>query len=405
MKVLQINLSDTSGGAAIAGYRLHNILRNLGIDSKLLVHLKITQDINVIQMDQHLYLKRVFDRISRGIGLQYLNILNTWQIKQLSCYQDVNIINFHNLHGGYFNYLALPQLTMNIPSVYTLHDMWSFTGHCAYSFECDRWQLGCGKCPNLSTYPSIKTDNTQLEWKLKKWVYQKSNLTIVTPSQWLKKQVEKSILKDKDSYCIPNGIPTDIFRPLDAQLCRTALNLPQDKYIIACAAQNLNDFRKGSDLLLEALTKIPPSLKKELKLLTFGHLSKVFIKQIDIEIISLGYVESDRLKTIFYSASDLFICPTRADNLPLVLQESMACGTPMVSFDVGGVPELVRPNLTGYLAKVNDPQDLCDGIIKLLKDKPLREQMSQNCRDIAITEYSMALQCERYIQLYNEIIS
>jgi glycosyltransferase involved in cell wall biosynthesis len=123
-----------------------------------------------------------------------------------------------------------------------------------------------------------------------------------------------------------------------------------------------------------------------------------------MKVFSFGYLNSDRLKSIAYSAADLFIFPTRADNLPLVLQESMACGTPMVSFKIGGVPDLVRPGITGYLALPEDTQDFCDGIVKLLEDEPLRKKMSENCRDIALKEYSLDLQAQQYMQLYQQVL-
>lgn len=408
LKVLQISSSDISGGASIAAYRLHQGLQRVGIDSSILVGNKQSGDRHVNQISKRRYVNKALSRIGASFGLHYLTIPDTWQIKKHPFYQTADILNLHNLHGEYFNYLALSQLTANIPAVYPLHDMWSFTGHCAYSFTCEKWQSGCGSCPNLSTYPAVKIDNTQLEWRLKKWVYDKSNLTIVTPSQWLKQQAEKSILianKTTQIYWIPNGIPTTIFQPLDQQLCRSVLGLPQNKYILAFAAQNLNDPRKGSDLLQKALQLIPTSLKQEIQLLILGNQSAGFLADIDIPAISLGYVEGDRLKTIFYNAADLLLCPTRADNLPLVLQEAMACGTPLVSFDIGGVPDLVRPGVTGYLAQPEDPQDLCNGIVQLLEDKTLRGKMAQNCRRIAETEYPIELQAQRYIDLYQQILN
>ncbi len=405
MKVLQISISDITGGASIAAYRLHQGLQRAKNDSKVLVGQKNSSDPNVTEISKRRYVNKALSRIAATAGLNYLSIFDTWQIKKHPFYQTADILNLHNLHGEYFNYLALSQLTANIPAVYTLHDMWSFTGHCAYSFACEKWQSGCGSCPNLSTYPAVKIDNTHLEWQLKKWVYNQSNLTIVTPSQWLKREAEKSVLQDKKIHWIPNGIPTQIFQPIDQQLCRTILGLPQDKYILAFAAQNLNDPRKGSDLLQKALQLIPASLKQESLLLILGNQSAGFLADIDIPAISLGYVEGDRLKAIFYNAADLFLCPTRADNLPLVLQESMACGIPLVSFDIGGVPDLVRPGVTGYLAKPEDPQDFCHGIVQLLADKTLREIMGQNCRRIAETEYPIELQAQRYIELYQQILN
>lgn len=126
--------------------------------------------------------------------------------------------------------------------------------------------------------------------------------------------------------------------------------------------------------------------------------------ELGIPVLSLGYIGGDRLKSIAFSAADLFIFPTRADNLPLTLQESMACGTPMVSFNIGGVPDLVRPGVTGYLAKPEDADDLAAGILSLMEDDRLRETMSQQCRAIALQEYSLELQALRYIQLYQNAL-
>lgn len=404
MKILQISTTDISGGAAIAGYRLYQSLQKLGVDVKILVGQKQTNDLNINQINQRPYINKALTKISARVGLHYLAITDTWNIKQHPFYQEADILNFHNLHGQYFNYLAMPQLTDQRPAVYTLHDMWSFTGHCAYSFACDRWQIGCGQCPNLATYPAVKVDNTRIEWQLKKWIYQSSDLTIVTPSHWLKEAVQKSILKDKPIYHIPYGLDLAEYQPLDQKLCRLALNLDINKHIIALGAQNLGDYRKGTDLVLAALQKLPESLKQNLILLLLGNQSQEFAQKIDIPVISLGYVEGDRLKAIFYSAADIFVCPTRADNLPLVLQESMACGTPMVSFDVGGVTELVRDGVTGYVALPENAQDLSQKIIQILENHDIRAQMSENCRQIALQEYSLELQAKRYLELYQHLL-
>ena len=282
--------------------------------------------------------------------------------------------------------------------------MWSFTGHCIYSQDCHRWKSGCGNCPYPHSYPGIQRDNTGWEWKLKNWVYDRSNLVIVTLSKWLTQQARQSILNRFPIHHIPNGIDTAIYQPRDRTLCRTLLDIPQSKKVLMFAAQSLADPRKGGDLLLKALEALPTTLKQDAVLLTMGHSSKDLARRVGMENIDLGYVTSDRFKSVAYSAADLFIFPTRADNLPLVLQESMACGTPMVSFAVGGVPDLVRPNITGYLASAEDTEDLKEGIIGLLADSNLREKMSQNCRAIAIEEYSLAIQAQKYINLYRQIL-
>jgi glycosyltransferase involved in cell wall biosynthesis len=404
MKILHINQSDVSGGAAIAGYRLHQGLLEQGLDSKILVGKVKTDSDRIVTVPRKPRLENQLNRLTRYSGLNYINLFSSFDIPNHKFYQDADILNFHNLHTGYFNYLAISKLTKTKPAIFTLHDMWSFTGHCAYSYDCDRWKIGCGKCPYPDTYPAISRDSTHIEWKLKNWIYGQSNLTIVSPSNWLTEQAKASMLNCHPIHCIPYGIDTNAYQPLDRQLSKAVLDIPQDKRVLLFGAESLKDKRKGGDLLLNALQQLPPSLKAEILFLTFGNSSEAITAALGIPTINLGYISSDRLKSIAYSAADLFIFPTRADNLPLVLQESMACGTPMVSFDIGGVPDLVRPMVTGYLAKSEDAEDFCNGIVTLLEDDQLRQTMSVNCRAIAITEYSLELQAERYIKLYKQIL-
>ncbi|BAY74469.1 group 1 glycosyl transferase [Nostoc linckia NIES-25] len=404
MNVLHINQSDIGGGAAIAGYRLHQGLLQQGINSKLLVGWVETDSDRVAAVSRKYRLENQLSRLTNSLGLNYLNLISTFDILKHNFYIEADVINFHNLHTGYFNYLAIPGLTKNKPAIFTLHDMWSFTGHCSYSYDCDRWQKGCGACPYPETYPAIARDNTHLEWKLKNWVYSKSDLSIVTPSQWLTEQVKKSMLSHFSIYHIPYGIDTDAYQPLDTEKCREVLGIPANKKVLMFGAHLLQESRKGGDLLVKALQNLPEALKSETVLLILGKAGDRFAELVGIPTLKLEYVSSDRLKSIAYSAADLFIFPTRADNLPLVLQESMACGTPMVSFKVGGVPELVRPGITGYLAQLEDTQDFCNGIVELLEDNQLRQQMSENCRAIALQEYTLDLQIQRYLHLYQQVL-
>jgi glycosyltransferase involved in cell wall biosynthesis len=340
--------------------------------------------------------------------LNYVNHLGTFDIPKHIFFKQADVLNFHNLHfehlSGYFNYLAIPLLTANKPAILTLHDMWSFTGHCAYSYDCDRWKLGCGRCPYPKTYPEIRRDNTSLEWRLKHWVYGRSNLAIVAPSHWLFEQAKQSMLDRFAIKHIPNGIDTDIFRPLDPETCRSQLGIPVGKYVLMFVAASLKDPRKGGDLMLQILQSLPAALKAKIVLLTLGSKGEMIQENVGLETINLGYVCSDLLKAVAYSAADLFIFPTRADNLPLVLQESMACGTPMVSFKIGGVPDLVRPRISGYLAEPENVEDFRAGILQLLEDHTLRDHMRQHCRAIALQEYSLELQAQRYIELYRQVL-
>lgn len=403
MNVLHINQSDISGGAALAGYRLHQALLQQGINSSLLVGTVQTDDSRVTAIPRRHRIESKLSRFTHRLGLRNLNFVSSFDIPNQPCFQTVDILNFHNLHSTHFSYLAIPKLTACKPAIFTLHDMWSFTGHCAYSFDCTKWKTGCGCCPYPNTYPAIARDSTFWEWRLKNWMYSHTDLTIVTPSRWLAEQADSSMLNRFTIHHIPNGIDPEAYHPHDSDLCRAALGIPSRKKVLMFGADDLRDSRKGGDLLLKALQILPATLKQDCVLLTFGNRNRWLESAIDMPAIHLGYISSDRIKAVAYSAADLFLFPTRADNLPLVLQESMACGTPMISFDVGGVSDLVRPGITGYLARPEDVKDFAMGIEQLLNDCTSLERMSQNCLEIAVSEYSLNLQAERYIDLYKQI--
>jgi glycosyltransferase involved in cell wall biosynthesis len=187
-----------------------------GIESRLLVGEQKTSSDRVATVPRKLRLENQLSRLNRLASLNYLNIISSFDIPKHLFYQEADILNFHNLHAGYFNYLAIPTLTKDKPAVWTLHDMWSFTGHCAYSYDCDRWKMGCGKCPYPKEYPAIQRDSTRLEWHLKHWVYQHSNLAIVTLSCWMTEQIKQSMLSCFPIHHIPNGIDLEAYQPLDS---------------------------------------------------------------------------------------------------------------------------------------------------------------------------------------------
>lgn len=407
MKVLLIHISDyhRGGGGGVSMYRLHRSFKNAGVDSRILCGTKTLSSPDITQIPRLPKLERPLKVITSKLGLNDIHLVNSFRIKNLEVYRQADILDFHGIHGGRtLSYLSLPMLTKDKPAVFTMHDMWALTGHCAYSYDCDRWRIGCGQCPYPDTHPAVKRDNTHLEWKLKNWVYGHSNLTIVTVSSWLAKLARQSLLQRFAIHHIPNGVDTDAYKPLDPDKCRALLGIPLDKRVLMFGALNLSHHRKGGDLLLKALQNLPATLQKELVLLTIGQGGEEFSKIDNIQTINLGFVTQARFKAMCYSAADLFIHPTRADNLPLMLLESMACGTPMVSFDVGGVPELVRPGITGYLAKQDDANDLCRGIIQLLEDNSARRRMGEHCRTTALREYTLELQTQRYLEMYHRLV-
>jgi glycosyltransferase involved in cell wall biosynthesis len=411
MNVLFINDGDR-GGSIIAMNRLHKGLKKSGVHAKILNRTNRSGCPDTVVIPRSRIVGKAEGLLLRAtarLGLNDIHCVSTFSIRDMPVYREADILDFHTIHGGFFNYLALPQLTAGKPGVLTLHDMWALTGHCSFSFGCDRWKTGCGKCPYPTAYPPVKRDNTRLEWKLKNWVYGRSNLAVVAPSRWLADQAKDSMLSRFPIHHIPHGVETDVYRPLNRQYCRAVLGIPENRKVLSFMAMRMdpNDehtYRKGCDLLVEALKAFPEDLKSEVTLLLIGAGGQQLADSVGIDALDLGYVSSDHLKAVAYSASDLFIFPTRADNMPLVLIESIACGTPIVSFGIGGVGEMVRTDVTGHLAEPENVADFRDGIVRLLRDDQLRDHMRRRCREIALKEYPLDLQVQSYLRLYRELL-
>lgn len=405
MKVLQVHGKDVpEGGGAISTCRLHNGLRQAGIDSRILCT-HPTQPTSVA-IPRARRAERALSRVTMRLGLNDVHCVGAFRIKHLPAFQEADVVNFHGIHGQFFSYLALPALTADKGAVFTVRDMWPLTGHCAVNYDCERWRTGCGNCPYPNAGPPLPKgrDGTRLEWKLKRWVYRHSRMTLVALSTRMIKQLQQSILNHLPVYHIPNGVDTEAYQPLDQAMCRAALGIPAYKKVLLFAAGHLNRKNKGAEVLLQALDGLPPVLQKDLVLLLMGEGGDVLASATDLDVRPMGYVGGARLKSMLYTAADLFVLPTFGEGLPNVLLESMACGTPMVSFDVGGVPDLVRPGVTGYLAAPADVDDLRHGILMLLEDTASRVAMGQCCRDIAVKEYDTAYEVQRYIEIYQRVL-
>jgi glycosyltransferase involved in cell wall biosynthesis len=406
-KVLQIHCTDSPGGGGpIAMLRLQDGVRKAGVHSTILCANRTDASSVVIPWVRG---ESRLQALTSRMGFNDLHGVGSFKILNLTPYAQADLLHIHCLHGGFFNPLALPLLTRTKPAIYTLHDMWPFTGHCVYSFDCERWKSGCGRCPYPDMPNAIRRDATRWEWKFKQWSYRRSNLTVVAPSKWIFDSARQSMFKDCRIEHIPYGVDTDVYRPLDQERSRADLGIPAGKNVLLYMVRRMDPsdkiaYIKGADLLVRALQDLPLSVRKETVLLLVGEGSDALAREVDMAVISLGFVSSDPRKAMAYSAADLFVFPTRADNLPLVLLESMACGTPMVSFQVGGVPDLVRPGVTGFLAEPEDPKGLSAGIVQLLEDGHLRARLRSHCRDTAVKEYSMTRYIDRHLSLYRDAL-
>ena len=407
MKVLHLNAGDQwmTGGTGVAVDRLHRGLRRAGIDSRVVYgYAQVESPYTEVLPRSWRLLERLLGEVTSRLGLNEIqNVVSTLKIKKTPRYEDADLLHLHCLHGQFISYLALPFLAADKLTVFTLHDMWAFTGHCTFSYGCTRFQTGCGRCPHPEVYPPLKRDSTRLEWKLKNWVYRRVRPVFVAPSRWQAEQARQGMLKDFKIHYIPYGVDTEVYRPLDPERCRSVLGIPAGKRVLMSCAVSVSDRRKGGDLLEEALKGLPTSLKAETVLILMGHGGEAF-QDLGLETVNLGYVAGDPLKVVAYSAADLFLFPTRAESFGIVSIESQACGTPVVSFRVGGVPEHVRSGVTGYLAEPENVRQFRDGVLRLLEHGAGRDRMRGQCRALVEREYSLEGHVGHHIALYRDVL-
>lgn len=347
----------------------------------------------------------VSGEVADRLGLQYLWLPSSHRIPRHPWVQEADILQLCNTLGGYLSHTILPRLAEARPVVWRLSDMWPFTGHCAYSYDCQRWKTGCGACPILDEYPPLRFDTTALLWKIKNRLYRRCDLTVVAPSRWMAAQVRESpLLGHFPVHVIPNGLDTETFRPIPKPLAREVLGLKPDVRVVLIIGYSEDAPRKGAAYLRQALDALSRTLHFDLSLLLIGTSGGGWMDETGFPTRSVGFVTNDHFMATVYSAADVFVLPTLADNSPNSVLESMACGTPVVSFNVGGVPELVRHMETGYLATYKDAADLAQGIGLILTDGGLRERLGRHCRAVVEREYSMDLQARRFQTLYEGLL-
>ena len=398
INVLHISESDAAGGAARTAYKLHRGLNGSGHHSRMLVGRRVTRDESVRRLKRSLAWRgadRLCGAILDPLDLQYVFYPSSFGVARDRWFREADLLQLHNLHGSYFSYTALPALTRRRPAVWLLQDQWAFTGHVAYSLDCERWRDGCGSCPYLAAYPRLRRDRTALLWRLKRSVYRRSRLTLIVPSRWMQELVQASpLLRHFPVHRIPHGVDTGVFRPLPKSEARRRLDLPENRRVVLFCASDVNAPRKGLELLARALR----SLDEAPLLLLAGNGDP----PAGVESRSLGAVSDDAVLAQVYAAADVLAVPAVADALTQTAIESIACGTPCVSFDRGGVTDVVRHLETGYQARFGDVSDLARGLLTLLDHA---DGFGPRCRRAAEDEFSVDLQVRRYVELYEQVLA
>ena len=411
MKVLLLNTSDIEGGAARAAYRLQQGFKQLGVNTQMLVQAKSSDDVTVIAPRPNL--RRDFAKLRPSLNSLLLKLhpqheLTTFSPQWVPDFVEPkvrhltpDIVNLHWVCDGFLQIETLAKL--KCPLVWTLHDMWAFTGGCHYNQECDRYTASCGNCPQLSS--GREFDLSRWIWQRKAKAWKNLNLSIVTPSHWLAECAHaSSLFRELPITVIPYGIDIERYRPIDRKLARQILKLPQDKQLLLFAAvKATSDRRKGFHLLQAALQRLSQAgWAEKAELLVVGASPPQNAAELEFRIHYLGTLNDDISLALAYAAADVFVAPSIQDNLPNTIMEAIACGTPCVAFEVGGMPDLIDHQRNGYLAQPFNTGDLANGIMWVLSDIDRHQRLANAARQKAEQNFTLETQATRYVNLFQQ---
>ncbi|MBD3795835.1 MAG: glycosyltransferase family 4 protein [Epsilonproteobacteria bacterium] len=411
MKILIVNTSDIEGGAARAAYRLHKALLGSGVDSQMLVLDKSSDDYTVIGASTKLQkaigkLRPMLDSLPARFykGRTKTLFSSSWfgfshivdKINEI----NPDVVHLHWICGGMMTIEDISKIKP--PIVWSLHDMWAFTGGCHYDEECGRYKEACGNCKVLGS--EKEKDLSRKIWHIKEKTFAKiQNMTMVGLSRWLTECAEKStLLRDTKVVNLPNPINTNTFKPFDKEKARELWNLPCDKRLVLFGAMGAtSDPRKGFHELSIAMGQLT---SKDIEFVVFGSSQPQNSPDFGFKTHYLGSLADDVSLVTLYSAVDTMVVPSLQENLSNAIMESLACGTPVVGFDIGGNSDMIEHQRNGYLAKPFESKDLADGIEWVL-NTPNYDELCVNGREKVVREFDSEVVAGKYIKLYEEILN
>lgn len=418
MKVIHLNTYEGNGGAGRACLRLSDALNAAGTSSKVMVYFQFKESARTGTFSKTLlqkakaifnivaerYLsKAVSKAIKTPFSIQWFgrSIVNHPALK------DADIIHLHWVNHGFLSPKFIAQLDeLEKPIVWTFHDSNAFTGGCHVRYECENYHKECGFCPLLKF--SGKDDFSHKNWLRKKKAYSELNCHIVAPSNWMANSVKlSSLMGFREITVIPNTIETDVFKPYVKSEAKKILKINPDKFVMMSGFMpSKNDKHKGTTYLIDALNDLsarPGIVKENIELVIFGNRDNVDMPEFPFKTTFLGAINNDEHLAKCYSAADVFIAPSLEDNLPYTVMESLACATPVVAFETGGIPDMVRHLENGYLAAYKSAEDLATGIEWLYHDENAPD-IQKEARRTVLIHFSEAVIAEKHLLLYQSLI-
>jgi len=411
LKVLHINTDDGGGGAGRAAHRLHKSLLAQGVDSQMLVYTRTGGDVdNVRQVfDVQPRQRTIRQKLARRLDSLPLRFVaqhpRDWStgFAPNGIAQTINdlrpdILHLHWINYGYVPIGALPKI--DAPLVWTFHDMWAMTGGCHVAGDCTRYRQHCEACPQLASRRKRDLSFYTHAHKIDKW--RDLGLTIVTPSHWMRACVHSSALfSNYETHVIPNTLDLDFFAPFDRHTARDLLGLPRDQTLIMFGAGSVEVPHKGADLLRQALGHLAGQ-GGDLALVVVGA-THADDWDVGLPVHPVGYVRDDLRLKLLYCAADCYVLPSRVDNLPNMVMEAMACGTPCIGFRIGGVPDLIDHEENGFIAPAFDVEALARGIQWVTADVRRQRILGEAARRKVATTFSPPQVATAHLDLYNKL--
>ncbi len=411
MKVLHVIPRDVGGGGR-AALRLHRGLRAIGVDSLLFAKGTETGEKDGVYFSP----QKPWSRKARKLWLRWrekpyresLGADPQWSEddvcefggEALGQMPKADVINVHGLHGFIDLSSFCRRFARDQRVVFTLHTMTPFTGGCLYSGACRGFESRCGGCPQLgSTFEDDLSRDVFLRKQRAYGRLRTADVRLVAPSAWMAGEAkDSSMFKRFTSSVIPYGLDTQVYAPQDRRAARAELGVAPDATLVLFLTQfAIGNRRKGFAQLMASLAEAKATVPN-LQVLALG--GGELPADLPVPGLHLGFVAGEARQALAYAAADVVAVPSLHDNLPLVIQEAFACGTPVAAFRVGGIPDLVRPGITGELAPVGDAAGLARAIERVVKNGDLGGE----CRRVAVAEYGLELQAQRYLALYEQML-
>ena len=415
MKVLIINTSERTGGAAVAANRLTKALINNGVKAKMLVRDKETDTLTVVGLPKSplLHWHFLWERFVIFCRLHFsrkhlfeIDIANSGSdITKLREFQEADVIHLHWINQGMLSLSGIQKiLRSGKPVVWTMHDIWPATAICHLTLGCRYFVSQCANCKYLPGGGG-RNDLSSRIWQKKQQMQAYGNIYYVACSRWLESEAKSSaLLKGQKIINIPNPIDTHIYKKGNKQEARQRLGLPLDKKLILFASQRATNENKGMSYLVDACRQLDNLIKDHCEVIILGGHAEEVVEQLPMKAHPLGYVNNEQRVIDVYNAADVFVLPSLSENLPNTIMEAMACGVPCVAFKVGGIPEEIDHQKNGYVAVYRDAADLAKGIAWVLQESDY-ESLSQQAVHKVAQCYSQQSVALKYLDVYQQAMA